>query len=42
MSVFDSTLEIRFRVADSAALRMGSTSARAACFGAGFDSNHDG
>lgn len=36
MSTFDSTPQIRFR-ACLAALRMGSTSARAACFYAGFD-----
>jgi hypothetical protein len=42
MSMFDSTLEIRFRVASSAALKMGSASVRAACFFAGFESNHDG
>ena len=42
MSVFDNTLEIRFRTADTAAFRLGSTSTRAACFRAGFDSNHDG
>jgi hypothetical protein len=42
MFVFDSTIGIRFRVAGSAALTMGSASVRATCFFAGFDFNDDG